>query len=312
MLILNITSTDPAGSVMNLVKAVNRYTKHKARLITTHRILKFDFDYDIWQVKDDLNEVEYLLNNADVFHLHKIDEDYILYDRFLVKDFTKGKPIFYHHHGNKIFRDNPEHFRWKYKMKNAKVFVSTPDLLRLIPEAKYLPNCVPINDVRYLPRGRVKKEKVVVGHCPTNRELKNTELFIDTIVKLKEKYDIEGVVIEDKTLKETLELKRLCHIGFDHLGGYYGLSALEFLSMGIPTVSGLDELNKTQIREFFGCSEIPFVIANKDNLYKTIETLIKDAGMREEIGIKSRKFMERYWTEKYIANKYIEEVKKEC
>ncbi len=74
MKIIHITNTDPAGSVYNFMRATNEHTSHRARLITTNAIPQFEFPRDIMDIFDSGDEAEALLRDADVIHLHKVDD----------------------------------------------------------------------------------------------------------------------------------------------------------------------------------------------------------------------------------------------
>ena len=160
---------------------------------------------------------------------------------------------------------------------------------------------MPINDSLYLPRPPAPNGRVLVGQSVTRKDLKNTEELLATIGEINRKLsypEIETDTIENTTHKECLRRKNRCHIIFDHMQGYYGISSLESLSQGKSVIAGLDEWNIICIKEFTGADELPWVIArNQDQLEDKLDKLIPDGDLRNNIGMKSRRFMENYWTE---------------
>jgi glycosyltransferase involved in cell wall biosynthesis len=93
-------------------------------------------------------------------------------------------------------------------------------------------------------------------------------------------------------------MKRSCHIAFDHMRGWFGIASLESLSQGKPVVAGLDAWNVGCIREFTGAEELPWVIARDgEQLFRNLESLVRDTQLRERLGKKSRRFMQNCWTE---------------
>lgn len=303
MNILAIANNDPAGTAINFVNAINRYTDHIARLVTLEANYgNFQRDLHIPDLKN-FDEVEYLLKRADVFHLHMVIDDETKLGPFRVGDYVKWKIVVHHHHGEPPFRKSPELFRQKEKSLGRKTIVSTPDLLKLYPDAFWIPNTLPIFDADYLPyRYDSKTDSIVIGHSPTRRELKNTEEFLDAMSQL----GLKPLVIENVSHKDCLSLKRQCNIFFDHMQGYYGVSSLEALSQGIPTIAGLDEWNTGHIKEFTGAGKLPWVIArNVEELKKVICVLVGDKAYRENSGFYSREFMEKYWTEERIVERLI-------
>jgi glycosyltransferase involved in cell wall biosynthesis len=83
--------------------------------------------------------------------------------------------------------------------------------------------------------------------------------------------------------------------------GWFGISSLESLSQGKPVIAGLDDWNIQCIKEFTRTDELPWVIArNRDELGDRLEELVGNGGLRNRFGMASRRFMERYWTEKHV------------
>ena len=311
MKILMITINDPAGVAINFTKAINKYTNHSCRLITKEIRYNFMFEKDIhipWiNSKEQWDEVEYLLKSSDIFHFHMTADEEIELGPFKVKDFIKGKMIVHHHHGHPDFRSNPQKYREKYKRKKRnKLLVSTPDLLKLLPEAMWQPNLVPIYDPLYVPLKDKPDYPVVISHSPTRKELKNTEDLIKAFDRLKkENLPVKLDLIENTLHKECLKRKRQSHILFDHLQGYYGVSSLEGLSQGLCVVAGIDEWCKRHIEEFAG-SDLPWFITSKERLFVDLKKLVLDKDLREEIGKRSRRFMEQSWNEKKVIKRLIE------
>lgn len=303
MNILMIASNDPAGMAIAFTNGINRYTTHRSRLITLDRKYSVNFQTDLHvpDLNEEYGEIEALLRNADVVHFHNlIDEDWPI-GPLVIRNYTKGKELIYHEHGHPYFLANAEAMREKSRKSGHRVLVSTPDLLKLWPGSTWLPNIVPINDAAYLPRpeGSEDDSRVRICQAPTRKWHKNTDDFLSVMDELmKQVPQVERVVIENKSHAECLKIKRTCDIVFDHMLGHFGISSLESLSQGVPVVAGLDAWNIEKILEVTGAPDVPWVIArNRAQLKKALVELVQDAGMRREIGHKSREWMERYWTD---------------
>jgi hypothetical protein len=175
MRILMIAINDPAGTAIEFTKAINRYTGHTCRLITKEIRYNFMFEKDLhlpWLDSEGWEEVEDLLRNSDVFHFHMTADEYIELGVFKPVDFLKGKMIVHHHHGHPDFRGNTQKYREKYKhLGRQNLLVSTPDLLKLLPEAIWLPNLVPIHDPLYMPVEDKPEAPVIISHSPTRKDL---------------------------------------------------------------------------------------------------------------------------------------------
>jgi glycosyltransferase involved in cell wall biosynthesis len=307
MKIVMITTNDPASAASNLRRAVESTTEHTCRLVTTELRYNFMFEKDLhlpWL--GDCSEIEQVLAEADIFHFHMIADENLRLGPFLPGDFLQGRKVVHHHHGEPAFRADPRRFAERELALGRRAIVSTPDLAALYPEAEWIPNPVPLHDPDYRPRGEYNhRYEIFVGHSPTRKDLKNTTEFREVFGRLaRRRPRLRGRVIENTPHRECLRLKKGCDIFFDHMQGYFGVSSLEALSQGVPTIAGLDSWNLERIRAFAGRDEIPWVLARDSaELERRIEDLADDLALREEIGRASRAWMEACWNEEKIARR---------
>ena len=307
MNILMITQNDPAGMGVAFKNAINRYSEHACRLITTETRYNFNFEKDLHVPNLDQNgfdEIVQLLKNADLLHFHLLADENVQLGPIKVGQYVGEKRIIHHHHGHPRFRSNPEFYRDKYRNLKRTVMVSTPDLLHLLPEAMWQPNLVPIEDQIYRPTTLSRNGAIRVGQAPTRKDLKNTGELIQVMERVRRTLGdrrLELDIIEHCLYSQCLERKNQCHVIFDHMQGYYGVSSLESLSQGKPVIAGLDDWNVRWIREFTGTDNLPWVIArNSDELEERLGGLIQDDELREDIGRRSRGFMETCWNEAHV------------
>jgi len=308
MNILMITDNDPAGMGIAFTNAINRYTEHTSRLITTAERYGFDYEKDIHLPDiqdDDFGEVEQLLKDADIIHFHVLKDENSHLGPLVIRDYIRGKKILHHHHGHPDYILNAQAYNDKYRKLGRKVIVSTPDLLKVAENATWLPNLVPLNNVKFMPRydSFLPQDVIRICQSPTRKFHKHTKEFKTALQHLQQKYPdrIQPVIIELLPYMECLRLKRTCHIVFDHMRGWFGIASLESLSQGKPVIAGLDDWNIQCIKEFTGAEELPWVVArNQDELETELSCLIGDSCLREQIGHSSRGFMENHWTEHQV------------
>ncbi len=331
MNILHLTTTDPAGAAHALATATNYYTPNRARVITTHRIEGFAFPTDIHQIFDGGDEVEALLRQADVLHLHKVDPEFKIEVNmkkagikrtFVVKDVLKAYPskkVVYHIHGHPYERENVKENAENYKALGGKVLASTPDLEGMYKpyydQVFYFPNVVPINEILYLPRPTDRPiimadatERLFVVQTPTHAILKNVHVIEQAVKDVNKELPAPAVFLKiwGKTREEALRHKRHAHVVFDHIEGYYGLSSLEGLSMGKPVIAGLSDETIKAICHFFDVnpSELPWAVArNAEEVVGRLRDLLSSEQLRAEVGSKSRKFMEEVWSDRALGQR---------
>lgn len=311
MRILMIAINDPAGTAIEFTKAINKYSNHTCRLITKEIRYNFMFEKDIhlpWLDETGWEEVEELLRTSDVFHFHMTADEDIDLGPFRLRDYMLNKIVVHHHHGHPDFRGNPEKYRQKYRtLKRTNLLVSTPDLLKLLPEATWQPNLVPVDDFLYTPVKNKLDAPIIICHSPTRKDLKNTKEFLDAVNALKKESQIpiELQLIENKPHKECLRLKRKSHILFDHLQGYFGVSSLEGLCQGLCVIAGIDSWNRQHIEEFAETDRLPWVKAQISNLRSTLQQLIHAPERIIKIGAVSHRFMMDKWHSEKVISRLI-------
>lgn len=311
MNILMLAVNDPASTAIIFTNAINRYTEHRCRLITKELRYSCQYEQDLhlqWLTQEDWDEVEYLLRTADIFHFHMTADEDMELGPFRPREFLAGKMMVHHHHGHPDFRKAPEKYQRKYVERNrSKLLVSTPDLLEKLPGSVWQPNMVPLNNVLYLPMDRTHSEPPVrIAHSPTRRDLKNTDELLRALASLRSTgHDFQLELIENRSHMDCLRSKRRCHLAFDHLQGYFGMSSLEALSQGLCVVAGLDDWNQTHVRAFANRDRLPWVISSLDRLSADLSRLILDRDLREAYGRYARSFMEQCWSEQLVVEHLI-------
>ena len=303
MKILMLTENDPAGCAILFRNAIEEYTEHSCRLITQSEKSCYSFDKDIHipdiyldsglHVKE--SNIEELLKTSDIFHFHILSDESMQLGPFKVADYIKGKAIAHHHHGHPDFRKNPEKYRLKYHKLGRKMLVSTPDLLIGLPAADWMPNLVPIMDPLYMPTEE-RYPEFTVGHSPTRTDIKDTVTLLEAVHMAGVNVDI----IMNTDHKECLRRKQKCHVIFDHLQGYYGVSSLEGLSMGKWVISELSDLVAFFVMQFAETETLPWLSPLRHGGLSHLLKLLERAGTSL-----NRNFMVNHWSDKKVVNRLI-------
>ena len=309
-----IAVNDPAGTGIAFCRAVNRLerkNRHECRIVTLETRYTHAWSKDLHVPDLDeggLAELERLLQTSDVLHFHMTADEHLRLGPFLVADHLAGKAVVHHEHGHHDFRSDPERFRAKYRALGRKnLLVSTPDLLRMMPEARWQPNLVPEQDPLLRPVERELSGPLLVAHSPTRKDLKNTDELVSVVDELgRQGLELRLDLIDNVPNSECLARKQAAHVLFDHMQGYYGVSSLEGLSQGLAVIAGLDAWNRAQVAEFAGVSSeqgaLPWVVARDGaELAQRLRELARDRERCREIGAASRLFVEQRWSEAKVA-----------
>ncbi|MCI0512202.1 hypothetical protein L0128_03220 [candidate division KSB1 bacterium] len=144
----------------------------------------------------------------------------------------------------------------------------------LHPNLTHVP--FPINPERYTQKASQPGEKIRIGHAPTNRQAKGSDLIIPIVRQLEDEFPVELILIERLPYPQALALKATCQIFIDQIGDLgYGISALEALCMGIPTCTCLAPGFDAKYPDH------PFVVVDEQNLRPELIHLIQDTTFRE-------------------------------
>jgi len=308
----------PNGIMLNypllnsgLIRAIRRMTGRQSVNVQEHELRLRIKGEDLWQrmffrTRDViwLNRLQrswrrFDLGGFDIYHFDG-DLPFIFGDRILKK--IRNKRIVTHFFGSELRKwgMNP------YLRNFARLrFTSELDHTKIDPELIFVP--IPYEADHIIPR--THENKVLrIGHSPTRRSAKGTPDIIKSINKLKKKVDFEFLLIEGVSNERCMEMKRTCDIGIDQIGNYagtgYGRSGLEFLALGIPTITEIpDEY------EYLLC-EHPFVNATLDNFEDVLYRLLIDKRLRIKKRRQSLRWVREYPAPKRIITKIYEEYRK--
>ena len=207
------------------------------------------------------------LDKFDVYHFES-GMDFLKNESF-VKDLKKkNKKIICHYHGEDLRSRGVMPFIDQVSDLNL---TNELDLLDKHPNINYL--FLPFETSRF--EGKIGlNKKIRVGHAPTNRFYKGSNHIIKICEKLKIKGEIEFDLIENVTNENALKRKNKLDIFIDQLGdkgGWgYGMNSIESLSMGICTLTEMNQSYEDFINDH------PFVNINEKSLEKTLINLIKN------------------------------------
>ena len=222
-----------------------------------------------------------------------------------VYDFI-NKPSYFHvlnsfypqnDHRNKLIKKNLR--RWQ---KYADFVVPAMFFYQgLYRNDLFTPNSLnfPVEEIEVIPRHQ-NEPKICIVHSPNHRIIKGSEYIINVIERLKNKFDIEFIILEGKKNEEVLSiLKNKADIFIEKLiGPSYALSAIEAMSYGVPVIGSADngdwdDLAKA-FRRYSFLRECPITSASIEDLEEKLTMLCESPRLRHEIALKSRDYVMRY------------------
>jgi hypothetical protein len=145
------------------------------------------------------------------------------------------------------------------------------------------------------------RRRPVVVHSPSHLAIKGTDIVLAAIEQLGARHDFEFRLVHNVPHTDALGVMRECDIFLDQfIIGSFGTAALEAMALGKPAVCFLKPSVVANLP-----SDAPFLNANPDNLAEVVGSLLADGGRRNEIGQRSRAYVERHHDAGAIARQMV-------
>jgi len=208
-----------------------------------------------------------------------------------------GKKSVFHYLGSDIRGKTPGELA--YGKRASAEIVGSYDAIRWVPEAQVVPNGLDLS--KYQPVEPPRNKPIRVVHAPTSRQKKGTEWIVEACKGLSVELDI----VENTRHDEAVERYKRADVVVDQLNaGWYGVFALECMALGKPVLTFLHEEAVRRTEAAFGV-DVPLVPTTKETLADDLHALIERPGRRDEIGQRSRAYVERVHDANAIADRLI-------
>lgn len=138
--------------------------------------------------------------------------------------------------------------------------------------------------------------------------IKSTHIYIPLINKLKsEGFDVELIFFHDIPNKKIRYYQAQADIFLDMLTfGFIGASVREAMMLGKPAICYLrpEWLDSMRVEIPDYVDELPVVTATPETVYDILKDLVRDHEKRREIGVRSRKFAEKWHASDVAAHHF--------
>ncbi|MFC2170668.1 hypothetical protein ACFLQJ_01670 [Calditrichota bacterium] len=238
---------------------------------------------------------KYNLDSFDIIHFDQ-GQGFFRDGRVVRRWHNDGKKLVAFYHGSDmrnrgIFRNIDELIQLR--------LTSEVDLMYLDDRLEYL--FLPFDTSMFTPIKKKNGGKLKIVHAARVRSFKGTDKIVEVVRKLEKRYPVELVLIENVPHDEAMRLKTQCDIAIDQIadtGGWgYGMSSVEYLSMGIPTCTSM----VPEMEEFL--PDHPFISVTEDTLESKLIELIESEDFRRGKSEYSRDWVVKYHDVKAAGDK---------
>ena len=305
MKVLHLSDTTLSGAPGRLSNVFDKYSGHESRhlvwdVIPNGRV----FEYDLCSATMNRGDIIDWLDWADIIHYHNRYERQNIFKAHNIT--PPNKPSLIQIHSPR----ESENFKPELE-SGIPIAVIAQYHVRQWPELRFIvPNVVDIYDPTHMPGDR--SEKLTVAYSPSSPTGKGWDNKSYNVVApiLRRMYlnrEIQYLRIAGLPHTECLKLKQVAHIGIDEVStGSYHMSSLEFLSMGVATLCGIDTQCEKVIKDLTGADWLPWVVSNEIKFKEDINRLVKNKDECIEIGLKARQWVETYWNPKDTAKYFLD------
>lgn len=183
--------------------------------------------------------------------------------------------------------------------KYATHIVSGPSFSQLLTRP-YYKIFIPI-DISKIEYNNRPNQRPIVVHAPSNEAFKGTSYVLKAVEQLKsDGYDFDFRLFRHTSNVEILRTLSQADIAVDQLfSTHAAMFALEAMASGCAVLGG-------NVPEFSGCpKDLPVIHTNPDNIYPNLKMLLENPALRQTLGEKGRRYVEKYHDHRKIANDYI-------
>lgn len=180
--------------------------------------------------------------------------------------------------------------------------VQDPEMHSYLSKAKIIPRGIDLSKYDHVGINENNIRPLVV-HIPSIPEIKGTKIINEAVRQLKNEGLLFDYVSKSRiSHEETMELYKKADILVDEIHkGWYGIAALECMSMGKPVMTYIRKDLVNSLGE-----PIPVENINPDNVKQKLRQLILDKEMRMNLSQRGRPFVEKHHCIQKVAKNLAE------
>lgn len=181
-----------------------------------------------------------------------------------------------------------------------KVFYLNPELGHYAGKAEFMPYAsVDIHAFEIAPPTTSGPIRIV--HAPSDSALKGTAQVLAALESLRDRYEFELILVQNKPYREALALYRSADIAIDQIAaGWYGGFAVEMMAMGKPTLCYLREADFVNAPARM-IEELPVINLDPKRVADSIAEVLERRAEWPLWARQSRAFVERWHDPRKLA-----------
>lgn len=193
----------------------------------------------------------------------------------------------------------------KQIQKFERVFALNPELLRFVPTAEFIPySTIDLTSIKQTPPK--SSGPITIVHAPSEASNKGTSIIEKAIDRLSKEFEIDFIVVQNKTHREALQVYQQADIFIDQLlFGWYGGVSVEAMAMGKVVACYLRTEDFDLIPSDF-LAELPIQNISVTTIENDLRNLIYRRQEWPAVGQRSHEFVQKWHDPNKIAAAIIE------
>lgn len=181
-------------------------------------------------------------------------------------------------------------------------FVSTPDLLRYLPEASWLPTLTDPARWTAVPPSRLGEDKLRVLHIPSSSALKGTVHIQSAMRELEREGLIQYTELQGIPYLEMPGKIAHADVVIDQVSmGLYGIASVEAMFAGRLVVAQVGDFIREEIKDRTGW-DVPILEANPDTIKRVVADVAADPGAYADQITQGRQYALDVHSQARVAN----------
>lgn len=290
------------GQPTYLMRALNKYTPHRARtIIWRHDYMDYDRDIVLGQElnPEACQEAAEIVKAADFFHFGRQPFN------FPGIDFNKlinPRNCVVKYYGSELRNNGPALAKWHQDSGIQAITGTDWTMVSRLPGFYHLGSYfTAFGDMAPADIPKANHEAVIpIVHAGSGTTgIKRYDILEKCVMELqRESIPIALQKIEGKSNREALTHKAKCQMCFTSLHQGWGISGIEAMWMEIPVLAAIDPF----ILSLY--PDQPAIPVDESNLKLRLKDLAEAPGMRWYVGAESRVFAEKHFKTKDIVTRY--------
>ncbi len=332
--IVFVGAVDPGGQMAMWVHAINRHTRHQARLLTHTETMGFPSDLVIKRggyaagsatgckpVFAVLEEAAEAVRQADLVifaaglapgaaraDVQLTDTDEQPFGTIHWPDILGKKRRAAILFGTPSVCANLPWYRDHFAAKGWPILTCEPDIHRWLTEAHFVPRLLSRSGETYQPDPR-DRTVIAIVHRGGDQSHEGRMIVREAAAAIKKHNShVAFGSYHDMPWTEVLAMKKRAHIGIDCISvgtGRFGLDSLENSALGLVNVVYCNTYTRALIAQTIGTSELPWESpATLAELVATIDRYVAEPAALSEAMEKTRTWFETCWDEKVVIQRW--------